>query len=200
MIDALLQVTSKPYDWDSGPLAGLPSDRKIVLITAHRRESFGEPLREICAAIRELAIKFGPRGYSFVYPVHMNPNVSEPVRQILSKVPEVHLLPPLDYITMAHLMKKSTLILTDSGGIQEEAPSLGVPVLVMREKTERPEAVEAGVARIVGTQRERIVRASCLLLENRSEYASMSSKTNPYGDGKAAQRIASFLLKLADTS
>lgn len=135
-----------PYDWRNGPLGTLPSDRRLVLITAHRRESFGEPFREICLAIQDLARAFAADDVHFVYPVHLNPNVQQPVRDILSGMSNVHLLPPLDYLASVHLMKRSELILTDSGGIQEEAPGLGVPVLVMRETTERPEGIEAGVA------------------------------------------------------
>jgi UDP-N-acetylglucosamine 2-epimerase (non-hydrolysing) len=143
-------------------------------------------------------LRFGPEGYQFVYPVHLNPNVQKPVKEILSRAPYVSLIRPLDYLSMVHLMKSSFLILTDSGGIQEEAPSLGVPVLVMRETTERPEAIEAGVSKLVGTARRRIVREAARLLENSAEYASMATKKNPYGDGKAAQRIVSYLVEHAN--
>jgi UDP-N-acetylglucosamine 2-epimerase (non-hydrolysing) len=147
VVDAVLEITTRPYDWRSGPLADLPRDRRLVLITAHRRESFGGPFQEICLAIRDLARAFDSEGVQFVYPVHLNPNVRQPVGDILSRVPNVHLLAPVDYLALVHLMRRSELILTDSGGIQEEAPGLGVPVLVMRETTERPEGIEAGVAR-----------------------------------------------------
>ena len=138
VIDALLDVDSRPYDWKMGPLAGVPKEKRIIFITAHRRESFGEPFKELCTAIRELAIEFHDKGVIFAYPVHLNPNVQEPVRAILSGLDNIYLLPPLDYLASVQLIKKAPLILTDSGGIQEEAPSLRVPVLVMRDVTERP--------------------------------------------------------------
>ena len=188
-------MASRPYDWSSGPLADLPRDRRLVLITAHRRESFGEPFRELCQAIRDLARDFACDGVHFVYPVHLNPNVRRPVGEILSDLANVSLIEPLDYLSLVHLMKRSTLILTDSGGVQEEAPGLGVPVLVMRETTERPEGVEAGVVRLVGTNRTRIVSEASHLLRNPSALAAMASGINPYGDGKAAGRIVTHLLE-----
>ena len=133
----------------------------------------------------------------FVYPVHLNPNVLQPVREILGGLSNVSLIEPLDYLSMVNIMKLSTLILTDSGGIQEEAPSFGVPVLVMREATERQEAEEAGVARLVGTNRQRIVEETARLLRNPSEYSAMATKKNPFGDGKAASRIVSYLIEHA---
>ena len=151
VVDAVQDIMTRSFDWTSGPLAVLPPDRRLVLITAHRRESFGGPFEAICLAIRDLARSFFAEGVDFVYPVHLNPNVRKPVGEILSGQPNVHLLAPLDYLALVHLMKRSELILTDSGGIQEEAPGLGVPVLVMRDTTERPEGIEAGVARLVGT-------------------------------------------------
>lgn len=198
VIDALLAVTACPYDCSASPLAGLPIDRRLVLITAHRRESFGAALREICFAIKELASQLESQGFHFVYPVHLNPNVCRPVKEILSGLPNVSLIEPLDYLSMVQLMKRSTLILTDSGGIQEEAPSLGVPVLVMRETTERPEGIEAGVARLVGTRRDRIVEETAHLLQDSVAYQAMVTRVNPYGDGRAAARIVSFLLKCSD--
>jgi UDP-N-acetylglucosamine 2-epimerase len=194
VIDALLTVAAQPYNWSAGPLASIPNHHRLVLITAHRRESFGAPFREICLAVRELASRFESDGVHFVYPVHLNPNVRQPVGEILSGVSNVSLIEPLDYLSMVHLMKRSTLILTDSGGIQEEAPSLGVPVLVMREVTERPEGVEAGVVRLVGTARTRIVEEASRLLRDPAAHAAMATGVNPYGDGKAAARIASALL------
>jgi UDP-N-acetylglucosamine 2-epimerase len=199
VIDALLDVVTRHYDWASGPLAILPDESRIVLITAHRRESFGEPFKELCEAIRQLAEMFADEGVHFVYPVHLNPNVRRPVQVILSGLPNVSLLEPLDYLSLVHLMRRSTLILTDSGGIQEEAPSLGVPVLVMRDTTERPEAIEAGVVRLVGTQRDRIVAEAERLLRAPAAYRDMTTKINPYGDGKAASRIVSILLERAST-
>jgi UDP-N-acetylglucosamine 2-epimerase len=197
VVDALLATAARPYDWASGPLAGLPADRRLVLVTAHRRESFGAPFREICLALRDLAEQLGPRGVHFVYPVHLNPNVQHPVHEILDGVPHVSLIDTLDYVALVHLMKRATLILTDSGGIQEEAPSLGVPVLVLREVTERPEAVEAGVAKVVGTSRARIVAEARRLLTDPAAHATMATGVNPYGDGKAGGRIAAALLERA---
>src|SRR5205085_7408642 len=157
VIDALYDVADREYRWESGPLASIPTEGRLVLITAHRRESFGEPFRELCLAIRDLAAEFAAEGVQFVYPVHLNPNVRQPVGEILDGLQNVNLIEPLDYLSLVHLMKRSTIILTDSGGIQEEAPGLRVPVLVMRETTERPEGVEAGVVKLVGTSRETIV-------------------------------------------
>lgn len=198
VIDALLDVACRVYDWKSGPLAAVPSGKRIVLITAHRRESFGEPFRELCQAIRDLSKEFADDGVHFVYPVHLNPNVRRPVNQILSGLENLHLIEPLPYVDLVHLMKCSTLILTDSGGIQEEAPSLGVPVLVMRDTTERPEGIKAGVAKLVGTQRQRIVAEASTLLQDPSAHDAMATRVNPYGDGQAAQRIVSALIE--DTS
>ena len=198
VVDALNDVAAREYDWRSGPLSTLPLDRRLVLITAHRRESFGEPFRKLCLAIRELAHTFAGDSVHFVYPVHLNPNVQQPVRKILSGLPNVSLIEPLDYLSLVHLMKRSTLILTDSGGIQEEAPSLRVPVLVMRDATERPEGVEAGVVRLVGTQRCRIVKEAERLLRDPVARERMATGVNPYGDGKAAARIVSILLERSD--
>jgi UDP-N-acetylglucosamine 2-epimerase len=195
VIDALLEVASYPYDWSSGPLGFLCPGKRLVLITAHRRESFGEPFREICSAIRELAEAFEADHLHFVYPVHLNPNVQRPVRELLSGLANVSLVEPLDYPSLVQLMKRSTLILTDSGGIQEEAPGLQVPVLVMRDTTERPEGVEAGVVRLVGTSRRRIVGEASRLLRDPAALAAMTKSVNPYGDGHAAERIVAALLK-----
>jgi UDP-N-acetylglucosamine 2-epimerase (non-hydrolysing) len=177
---------------DLGEHAGKATQAKaLILVTAHRRENFGGPLDHICSAIRQLA----ERGdVEIIYPVHMNPNVEGPVKQHLDGVPHVTLLPPLDYLPLVHLMKRSTLILTDSGGIQEEAPAFGKPVLVLREVTERPEGVEAGALRVVGTNRRRIVEQASNLLDDPTAYKEMSKATNPFGDGKAATRIVDALL------
>src|SRR5512133_932137 len=165
--------------------------RRLILVTAHRRENFGEPIENICHAIMQLA----SRGdVEIVYPIHLNPNVQEPVNRILTNVPYVTLLPPLDYLPMVHLMKRATLILTDSGGIQEEAPAFGIPVLVMRETTERPEGAEAGTLKLVGTETGRILHEARRLLDDPSAYAEMSKAGNPYGDGHAAERIVEALL------
>jgi UDP-N-acetylglucosamine 2-epimerase len=194
VIDALQIAASLPYEWAGGPLSLLPQDRRLVLVTAHRRESFGDPLNEICLALRRMAVQFEPLGVHFVYPVHLNPNVREPVYRQLADVPGISLIEPLDYLSMVQLMKRSILILTDSGGIQEEAPAFGVPVLVLRDRTERPEGIEAGVARLVGISQQAIIDAMDRLLRDEDEYAGMARGTNPYGDGRAAQRIVDSLL------
>lgn len=165
--------------------------RRLVLVTAHRRENFGQPLENICCAIKELASR---DDVEIVYPVHLNPNVQEPVSRILKDVPHITLLPPLDYRPMVHLMKHAKIILSDSGGLQEEAPSLGVPVLVLRETTERPEGVEAGTLKVVGTETDRILHEAQELLDDPSAYAKMAKATNPYGDGHAAERIIKALI------
>ncbi len=193
VIDALLQVSARPYDWAGGPLARLPRDKRLVLITAHRRESFGTPLRNLCLAIRNLAKRHQSECH-FVYPVHLNPNVQKPVYEILGCCDNISLLKPLDYLPLVQLLKHTSLVLTDSGGIQEEAPSLGIPVLILRETTERLEAVEAGTARLVGMNRNHIVEEVEYLLANPEAYAQMARTVNPYGDGRAAQRIVAALL------
>jgi len=170
------------------PAAG----RRMVLVTGHRRENFGDGFRNICNALRDLA---GRGDVDIVYPVHLNPNVRQPVNEILGDAESVHLLEPVDYPAFVHLMSKAHIVITDSGGIQEEAPSLGKPVLVMRDVTERPEAVDAGTVRLVGTDRQRIVAAASELLDNGATYESMSRAHNPYGDGKAAERIVTEVLK-----
>ena len=173
------------------PDINLIPGKRLILVTAHRRESFGRGIRNICMALRELATK--NKDVYIVYPVHPNPNVRESVNKYLAGVDNILLTAPLDYRTFVYLMDKSFLILTDSGGIQEEAPSLGKPVLVLRELTERPEAVEAGMVRLVGTDRTKIVAETQQLLDSKEEYMLMSKKINPYGDGKASERIADFL-------
>ncbi len=194
VVDALQSMAECPYNWAAGPLKDVSRDRRIVLVTAHRRESFGGPFRELCLAIRDLGLRYGPDGTQFVYPVHLNPHVQQTVREILSDTPGVTLLEPLDYRSMVALLKRSTLVLTDSGGIQEEAPTFRVPVLVMRDVTERPEGIEAGVSRLVGRTRDGIVCEVARLLESAEARASMSNRSNPYGDGRAATRIVAALL------
>jgi UDP-N-acetylglucosamine 2-epimerase (non-hydrolysing) len=193
VIDALLDVAARPYDWNSGPLAAVPRGKRIVLVTAHRRENFGAPLRAICAALRDVA-SFSP-DLQIVYPVHLNPNVREVVHLELGSLPNVSLLPPLDYLPLVHLMKAAELILTDSGGIQEEAPGLGKPVLVLREVTERPEGVAAGTVRLVGTGRQQIRDETWRLLNDPAAYRSMANAVNPYGDGEASRRIIESIVK-----
>jgi UDP-N-acetylglucosamine 2-epimerase (non-hydrolysing) len=193
VIDALQMIISRPCDLTTGPLAGIPAERRIILVTAHRRENFGEPFQHILRAMEILARTY-PDDVTLIYPVHLNPNVREPALEKLGDVENIRLIEPLDYSSMVHLMKRSTLILTDSGGLQEEAPALGVPVLVMREKTERPEAVEAGTARLVGTDTQRIVTEAKRLMDDPQAHAAMAHAVNPFGDGKAAERIVEALL------
>jgi UDP-N-acetylglucosamine 2-epimerase (non-hydrolysing) len=192
VIDALLEVVQQPCSL-SAVLPGRDwQDKRILLVTAHRRESFGEPLRCICRAIETIAGRYAQSAV-IVYPVHPNPNVSGPVHQMLQGIPNVLLLDPLDYRSLVHVMNRSYLVLTDSGGIQEEAPSLGKPVLILRNTTERPEAVSAGAAVIVGTRTEDIVHHVERLMENAHLYETMATAGNPYGDGHAAERICEIL-------
>lgn len=167
---------------------------RFILITGHRRENFGDGFLQICHALQDLAMQY-PEVH-LVYPVHLNPNVQQPVKSILTALPNVHLVPPLDYEPFVYLLKHSYMVLTDSGGLQEEAPSLGKPVLVMRDLTERPEAVEAGTVRLVGADRDRIVANVGELLNNEITYGAMSKTHNPYGDGKACNRIISILKEI----
>ncbi len=193
VIDALQIAENLPYDPAAGPLNELPWDRRLILVTAHRRENFGIPLEQICLALRDIALAY-PGDVHIVYPVHLNPNVQEPAHRILDRVPGVTLTEPLEYLPLVYLMKHATLVLTDSGGIQEEAPGLGKPVLVLREVTERPEAVEAGTVRLVGTCRSQIVEWTARLLGDPAEYGHMARAVNPYGDGQAARRIVEAIL------
>ncbi|GAB2662510.1 non-hydrolyzing UDP-N-acetylglucosamine 2-epimerase [Arenimonas aestuarii] len=196
VIDALLSVVAR-FEADAS-LAGelatrfpfLDPGKRLVLVTGHRRENFGDGFEQMCLAIRDLAERGDTQ---VVYPVHLNPRVQEPVNRILGEVGNVHLIEPQDYLPFVFLMSRAHLILTDSGGIQEEAPSLGKPVLVMRDTTERPEAVEAGTVRLVGTDRDRIVGEAARLLDDAEAYAVMSRAHNPYGDGEAARRIADII-------
>ena len=165
----------------------LDPNKKLIVVTGHRRESFGDGFNRICEALREIATAY--EDVQIVYPVHLNPNVQEPVRRLLGDLPNVFLVEPLDYLPFVYLMDRSFFILTDSGGIQEEAPSLGKPVLDVPATTERPEAVEAGTVKLVGTDVKEIVQQSRLLLDDSAEYARMSEAHNPYGDGHAAERI-----------
>ena len=194
VIDSLLGIAATDIDTRNSPLENIPFNKKIILVTAHRRENFGQPLINICNAIKEIALRYSS-SVQIVYPVHPNPNVQKPVCSILKGIINVSLIEPLDYKYFVHLMRHSYLILTDSGGLQEEAPSLGKPVLVLRQVTERPEAVETGTAEVVGTQSRAIVEATVKLLENKEKYERMVQATNPYGDGKASKRIVERLLK-----
>ncbi|MGH9854564.1 MAG: non-hydrolyzing UDP-N-acetylglucosamine 2-epimerase [Blastocatellia bacterium] len=191
VIDALLDVAGRDYDWREGDLARVPRDQRLILVTAHRRENFGEPLLEICAALKEIAARHN--GAHLIYPVHLNPNVRSVVFDLLGGIENITLSDPLEYLPLAQLMKASYLVLTDSGGLQEEAPGLGKPVLVLREVTERPEGVEAGTVKLVGTNRRRIVEETMRLLDDQTEYERMSRAINPYGDGHASERIVEKL-------
>lgn len=198
VIDALQTVSAMEPDSATKALLaelGLTGESapRLVLVTAHRRENFGAPLESICRAIRILSEHYG-NAVRFVYPVHLNPNVQNVAYPMLGNLPNVHLLPPLDYLPMVQLMKRSALVLTDSGGLQEEAPGLGAPVLVMRETTERPEGVAAGTVRLVGTDEEKIMSEARLLLDNPAEHEKMARAVNPYGDGQASARIVQALL------
>lgn len=196
VIDALLDVVqrlradvrlkqrfSRQFDF-------IDPDKQLLLVTGHRRENFGTGFENICHALAQLA---GRGDVQIIYPVHLNPNVQEPVRRILGQVPNVHLIKPLDYLPFVYLMDRATLLITDSGGVQEEAPSLGKPVLVMRDTTERPEAVDAGTVKLVGTCPVAIVNEANMLLDDPAAFEAMALAHNPYGDGKAAGRIVSVL-------
>ncbi len=195
VIDALLDVSNRPYSFAGTPLEALPFDSKrIILVTAHRRESFGGPFESICRGLRELALKYKDR-IVLVYPVHRNPNVRQVVNSVLSGIENVLLIDPLDYLPLVHLMKKSYMVLTDSGGLQEEAPSLGKPVLVLRKVTERQEGVEAGTLKLVGMDAAAIVAEASRLLEDEAAYQAMASKLNPYGNGTARIKIVQRILQ-----
>lgn len=191
VIDALLQTVRPNYSFRAPELASLDPERRLVLVTTHRRESFGAPLESTCAAIRELARRHPD--LQFVLPVHPNPQVKGTVERLLCDLPGMYLIEPVDYVEFVQLMNRAYLVLTDSGGVQEEAPSLGKPVLVLREVTERPEGVEAGTAVVVGTDRDRIVSVASELLTSRAAYEQMANAVNPYGDGHASGRIVAAL-------
>lgn len=198
VIDALLEVSQKLKSNSelSQKIAAnfefLDNDKKMILVTGHRRESHGAGFERICQALANIAREF--QDVQIVYPVHLNPNVREPVNRLLKDIENIYLIEPLEYMEFVYLMNRSTIILTDSGGIQEEAPSLGKPILVMRETTERPEAVEAGTVKLVGTDVKEIVNGCATLLTDQKAYDEMSFAHNPYGDGQACQRIINALL------
>ena len=194
VIDALRDVAARHYDVTKGPLAAIPWERRVILVTAHRRENFGRPLENIFTALRTLAETY-PKDIHLVYPVHLNPNVRGPAHRLLGNLPYVSLIEPLDYLPMVHLMKRAYLVVTDSGGLQEEAPALGTPVLVLREVTERPEAIEAGTARLVGTDPATILSETRRLLDDPAARQAMAHAANPYGDGHAAERIVKALVQ-----
>ena len=191
VIDALFWVLQNTTPQENVIPFDIQNSR-MILVTGHRRENFGEGLNQICEALNAIALT--KPDVHIVYPVHLNPNVSEPVNRILNNLPNLHLLKPLEYSQFIHLMSKSSIILTDSGGVQEEAPSLGKPVLVMRDTTERPEAIEAGTVKLVGTNRERIFDETMNLLNNSEAYQKMAFAHNPYGDGSASVKIVDTLL------
>ena len=203
VIDALLQTHEK-LTQDLNLVAKmrhefsfLDPNKKIILVTGHRRENFGEGFQHICEALATLSLH---PDVQIVYPVHLNPNVQKPVQNLLASYKNIFLIPPLDYLPFVYLMERSYLILTDSGGIQEEAPSLGKPVLIMRNVTERPEGITAGTALLVGTDKNKIVAETTNLLENSERYQQMSLAHNPYGDGKASLRILTKLLEITNSS
>lgn len=187
VIDALLDVAARCEQH----APRIAFDRRLILITAHRRENFGAPFAEICRALRHLADRYSD--VELLYPVHPNPNIREAAFQLLGGHPRIHLCEPLEYPAFVAAMKRAAIILTDSGGVQEEAPALGRPVLVLRNETERPEAVQAGVVKLVGTAFDAIVSAACRLLDDSQAYAAMARGVSPYGDGKAAERICETL-------
>ena len=189
VIDALIYTVENHKEEVKG--LKLNNKLKTILITSHRRENFGEPIREICKAIIELVKN--NKDIEVVYPVHPNPNVREPVYEILGQKERIHLIEPLEYAQFCNLMKKAYIIMTDSGGVQEEAPSLGKPVIVLRDTTERPEAVKYGTVKLAGTNREKIIKMVEKLIRDEKEYKKMSEAINPYGDGKASERIVEVL-------
>lgn len=194
VIDALLMIVDPNYKFQESPLNQIDyTGKKVILLTSHRRENFGEPMGQVFSACRYI-VENNP-DVELIYPVHPNPNVQKKANEILAKVPRVHLIEPLEYRPFVQLMNRAYFILTDSGGVQEEAPSLGKPVLVLRKTTERPEAIDAGTARLVGTDKDVIIKEAQRLLSDDKAYLDMSTKTNPYGDGKAAERIVNILLE-----
>ena len=193
IIDALQWVVKQPYNLEKSPLKNIPFEKKIILVTAHRRENFGKPIREICSALKEIAKTF--ENVHLVYPVHLNPRIYKPVHEMLDGIYNITLLQPLDYQSLVHLISQSYMVLTDSGGIQEEVPSFGKPVLVLRNTTERREGIEIGTAKLIGTNHERIVAETFRLLNDSGAYQSMACAVNPYGDGHAAERIVQALLR-----
>ncbi len=196
VVDALLMVRERVRGRSLESLTGPLGGRRLILVTSHRRESFGEPFINTCRALRHLAEMYRDEAH-FVYPVHFNPNVQQPAHEMLAGLPNLTLTDPVDYETMVALMDQSYLILTDSGGVQEEAPSLGKPVLVLREKTERMEVVERGAARLVGTDFDAIVRETSRLMSDAMAYRAMAEAGNPYGDGHAAERTVQAIAEFA---
>ena len=193
VIDALFETQSLLKKNPRNPVPQIAADRKIVLVTSHRRENYGSGLQEICRAIKTMAERYQGKNVDFVYPVHLNRHVLGPVHEMLGNLENIHLIEPQGYPDFVALMGRSHLILTDSGGVQEEAPSLGKPVLVMRDNTERPEAITAGTAKLVGPYADKIIAETCKLLDSPLHYGRMAHVENPYGDGKSSQRIVNLL-------
>lgn len=187
VIDALKTTVSDSYEFETPELKEIDFSKKIIVLTAHRRENLGEPMENIFRAVKKIAEEY--KDVEIVYPVHLNPLVREPANRILGDVENVHLIEPLDVQELHNLMDRAYLVMTDSGGLQEEAPALGKPVLVLRQETERPEAVNAGTVKMAGTNTEEIYRLAKMLLDNKEEYEKMNKAANPYGDGKASSRI-----------
>ena len=187
VIDALKTTVNSAYEFKTPSLKEVDFNKKIILVTAHRRENLGDPLKNIFRAIRRIAEEYSD--VEVVYPVHLNPAVQEPAKEILGDLPNIHLISPLDVQELHNLMDRSYMVMTDSGGLQEEAPALGKPVLVLRQETERPEAVEAGTVKMAGTDTEKIYKMAKTLLDDKNEYEKMNKAANPYGDGKASARI-----------
>jgi UDP-N-acetylglucosamine 2-epimerase (non-hydrolysing) len=197
VIDALCWAAVQPFDLRELHIPSLNTSTRtsrLILVTAHRRENQGASLENICLALREIAGRYGPE-VSVVYPVHMNPNVQTTVHRLLDGIPNITLIPPLEYLPMVHLLKRAFLVLTDSGGLQEEAPGFGIPVLVLRELTERPEGVDAGTVKVIGTDPHRIVAETIRLIEDPATYQKMAYSVNPYGDGHAAEQIVEALIR-----
>lgn len=193
VIDALSYTIKEDYTFENPLLNDLDYNKKIILMTSHRRENIGEPMENIFSAVNDIVNKY--EDVEVIFPIHLNPKVRDIANRILGNNPRIHLIEPLDYEPFANLMARVHLIVTDSGGLQEEAPTLGIPVLVVREETERPEGIEAGTAKLVGTNYELIYNTMDLLLSNEDEYEKMAKAVNPYGDGKAAEKIVEILLE-----
>lgn len=194
VIDAFKTTVKQNYQYREPELQEINiNGKRCVLMTAHRRENLGQPLQNICSAVKKLATKYAD--LEFIYPVHLNPVVQETAHEILDNVKNVHLIPPIDVEDMHNVMDRSFLVMTDSGGLQEEAPACGVPVLVLRTETERPEAVEAGTVKVVGVEQEDIVREAEILINNKEAYEKMAKAVNPYGDGHASEKIVECLLE-----
>lgn len=192
VVDALGELAQAPFDLEASPLRDVPFEgHRVLLVTSHRRESWGQGIENICLAAKQLVAEF--EDLVVVFPVHLNPNVRKTVLSVLDGADRIFLKDPLDYVTFVNLMRRSQLILTDSGGVQEEAPSLGKPLLVLRQLTERPEAFRAGLARVIGTSQATIVSEAATLLNDLDAYRAMTSRYNPYGDGRAAERIVTVL-------